>query len=251
MPASESTTAASTALASVVPAHADLAYAGTPNPAQTLDVYLPEATVNASEQGHRPLVVFIHGGAWMIGDKAWVRGGTHMQLEQFLHLLLRNGYAVASLNYRLVPEGVFPAPIHDVKAAVRYLRAHAHELGINPERIGVAGESAGAHLAQLLAVSADQPSLEGDLGNAAFSSRVKAAVSYYGIADVRRLAGERIDQGCKNPWVYDPNKPNEAEYGLLGGGNLGRRRYALVDQVGLGLVLDDRFVHHHLAHVFK
>ena len=176
--------------------------------------------MNASEQGHRPLVVFIHGGAWMIGDKAWVRGGTHMQLEQFLHLLLRNGYAVASLNYRLVPEGVFPAPIHDVKAAVRYLRAHAHELGINPERIGVAGESAGAHLAQLLAVSADQPSLEGDLGNAAFSSRVKAAVSYYGIADVRRLAGERIDQGCKNPWVYDPNKPNEAEYGLLGGGNL-------------------------------
>ena len=215
MPASESTAAAS-----VAPAHADLAYAGTPNPAQTLDVYLPEATVNASEQGHRPLVVFIHGGAWMIGDKAWIRGGTHMQLEQFLQLLLRNGYAVASLNYRLVPEGVFPAPIHDVKAAVRYLRAHANELGINPERIAVAGESAGAHLAQLLAVSADQPSLEGDLGNAAFSSRVKAAVSYYGIADVRRLAGERIDQGCKNPWVYDPNKPNEAEYGLLGGGNL-------------------------------
>ena len=231
MPASESTTAASTALASVVPAHADLAYAGTPNPAQMLDVYLPDATMNASEQDRRPLVVFIHGGAWMIGDKAWVRGGTHMQLEQFLHLLLRNGYAVASLNYRLVPEGVFPAPIHDVKAAVRYLRAHANELGINPERIAVAGESAGAHLAQLLAVSAGEPSLEGDLGNAAFSSRVKAVVSYYGIADLRRLAGERIDQGCKNPWVYDPNKPNEAEYGLLGGGNLDtpeRRQRALL-----------------------
>ncbi len=210
IPASESTTAASTALASVVPAHADLAYAGTHNPAQMLDVYLPDVTVNASEQGRRPLVVFIHGGAWMIGDKAWVRGGTHMQLEQFLHLLLRNGYAVASQNYRLVPEGVFPAPIHDVKAAVRYLRAHANELGINPERIAVVGESAGAHLAQLLAVSAGEPSLEGDLGNAAFSSRVKAVVSYYGIADLRRLAGERIDQGCKNPWVYDPNKPNEA-----------------------------------------
>ena len=231
MPASESTTAASTALASVAPAYADLAYAGTPNPAQMLDVYLPDATMNASEQDRRPLVVFIHGGAWMIGDKAWVRGGTHMQLEQFLHLLLRNGYAVASLNYRLVPEGVFPAPIHDVKAAVRYLRAHANELGINPERIAVAGESAGAHLAQLLAVSAGEPSLEGDLGNAAFSSRVKAVVSYYGIADLRRLAGERIDQGCKNPWVYDPNKPNEAEYGLLGGGNLDtpeRRQRALL-----------------------
>ncbi len=221
-----------TAQATPMPTHADLAYAATRNPSQMLDLYLPEATVNASEPGHRPLLVFIHGGAWMIGDKAWMRGGTHMQLEQLLHLLLNNGYAVASLNYRLVPEGVFPAPIHDVKAAVRYLRAHAHQLGIDPERIAVAGESAGAHLAQLLAVSADEPSLEGDWGNTAVSnlsgqriqnrqsSKVKAVVSYYGIADLRRLAGERIDQGCQNPWVYDPNKPNEAEYGLLGGGHL-------------------------------
>ena len=221
MSAPESNTANSTTtFAATAPTHADLAYAGTSNQAQMLDVYAPDVTVNPSEQGHRPLIVFIHGGAWMIGDKAWIRGGTHMQLEQFLQLLLNSGYAVASLNYRLVPEGVFPAPIHDVKAAVRYLRAHANELGINPERIAVAGESAGAHLAQLLAVSADEPSLEGSLGNAAFSSRVKAAISYYGIADLRRLAGERVDQGCKNPWVYNPNKPNEAEYGLLGGGAL-------------------------------
>lgn len=220
VPVSDSSTSDSTGLVSIVPTHAELAYANTRNPAQMLDLYLPNATINASEQDHRPLVIFIHGGAWMIGDKAWIRGETHMQLEQFLQLLLRSGYAVASLNYRLLPEGVFPAPIHDVKAAVRYLRAHANELGINPERIGVVGESAGAHLAQLLAVSAGELSLEGDLGNAAFSSRVNAAVSYYGIADLRRLAGERIDQGCKKPWMYDPNKPNEAEYGLLGGGKL-------------------------------
>ena len=77
--------------------------------------------MNASEQGHRPLVVFIHGGAWMIGDKAWMRGGTHMQLEQFLHLLLRNGYAVASLNYRPCRKA-YSLHRFTMKAAVRYLR---------------------------------------------------------------------------------------------------------------------------------
>lgn len=204
----------------IAPTRADLAYVGNHNPAQMLDVYLPPVSVNPSEQGRRPLVLFIHGGAWMIGDKGWIRTGTQMQLAQLLQLLLNNGYAVASVNYRLTPEAIFPAQIHDVKAAVRYLRAHSAEFGIDPERIAVAGESAGGHLAQLLATTADEPSLDGDLGNAGVSSRVKAAVSYYGIADLRRLAAERIEQGCPHPWVYDPKKPKESEYGLFGGGPL-------------------------------
>ena len=221
-PASSASTSAApqASVPPITPTHSNLAYAGTTNPAQMLDLYLPTATVQPAEHQRRPLVLFIHGGAWMVGDKAWMSGGTHMQLEQLLRLLLDNGYAVASVNYRLIPEGVFPAPIHDVKAAVRYLRAHAAELGIDSERIAVAGESAGGHLAQLLAVSAGEPSLEGTLGNSAFSSRVKAAISYYGIADLRHLPAERAAQGCPNPWGYDPNKPHEAEYGLLGGGAL-------------------------------
>ncbi len=200
---------------SITPAHANVAYAGTRNPAQMLDIYLPPTKAR-----HAPLVLFIHGGAWMIGDKSWIRSGTHMQLEQFLQLLLNNGYAVASVNYRLTPEARFPAQIHDVKAAVRYLRAHAAEFGIDPMRIAVAGESAGGHLAQLLATTDKQAELEGGLGNVGVSSRVKAAVSYYGIADLRRLAAERVEQGCQHPWLYNPNKPNESEYGLFGGGPL-------------------------------
>ena len=218
---SASTSAAPQASAPpITPTHSNLAYAGTTNPAQMLDLYLPTATVQPVEHKRRPLVLFIHGGAWMVGNKAWMSGGTHMQLEQLLRLLLDNGYAVASVNYRLIPEGVFPAPIHDIKASLRYLRAHAAELGIDSERIAVAGESAGGHLAQLLAVSAGEPSLEGTLGNVTFSSAVKAAISYYGIADLRHLPAERAAQGCPNPWGYDPNKPHEAEYGLLGGGAL-------------------------------
>lgn len=204
----------------ISPAYADVAYAGQPNPAQMLDLYLPSATTQPAEHGRRPLVLFMHGGAWMIGDKAWMRGGTHMQLEQLLQLLLQHGYAVASVNYRLTPEAIFPAQMDDVKAAVRYLRAHAATYGLDPARIAVAGESAGAHLAQLLATTADEPSLEGDLGNVGVSSRVKAAVSYYGIADLRHLAAERVEQGCPHPWLYDPDKPKESEYGLFGGGPL-------------------------------
>ena len=82
----------------ITPTHSNLAYAGTANPAQMLDVYLPLATVQPAERQRRPLVLFIHGGAWMVGNKAWMSGGTHMQLEQLLRLLLDNGYAVASVN---------------------------------------------------------------------------------------------------------------------------------------------------------
>ena len=214
-----------------IPSAADVAYAGNHNPAQMLDLYLPPANVQPIEYGRRPLVVFIHGGAWMIGDKSWMRGGTHMQLERLLNVLLNNGYAVASINYRLTPEAMFPAQIYDVKAAVRYLRLHATDLGLDAARIAVAGESAGGHLAQLLATTADEPSMEGDLGNLGVSSRVKAAVSYYGIADLRRLAAERVEQGCRNPWLYNPHKPKESEYGLFGGGpfdNPQRQRQALL-----------------------
>jgi len=117
-----------------------------------------------------PVIVYVHGGGWIGGDYTIVRSA------QFV----RNGYAAASVQYRFSTEAVFPAQIHDCKAAIRYLRANAGRLGIDPNRIGVWGESAGAHLVALLGTSAGVEELEGDLGNADESSAVQAVCAYSG-----------------------------------------------------------------------
>jgi acetyl esterase/lipase len=112
------------------------------------------------------------------------------------NLLLAQGYAVASLNYRLSGEARFPAQIFDVKAAVRYLRARAGSLGLDPDRFAAVGESAGGHLAELLGFSAGVADLEGSLGNPGVSSAVQAVVAYYGISDLRNRADQRQQPGC-------------------------------------------------------
>lgn len=142
---------------------------GSRNPRQTLDLYLPNGDDSA-----KPLVVWIHGGAWKMGDK---RGGPIIPL-------LSAGYAVASINYRLVPEVRFPEQVFDCKAAVRFLRAHASEYHIDPERIGAFGASAGGHLAALLGTSGGVEALEGKEGNLNFSSRVQAVCDWNGVSDV-------------------------------------------------------------------
>ena len=108
----------------------DLEFANVNGKSLKLDLYLSGAT-------DAPLVVFIHGGGWRAGSKdncpiSW---------------LTDHGYAVASISYRLTDQAVFPAQLHDCKAAVRWLRAHAAEYGFSTERIAVAGSSAGGHLA--------------------------------------------------------------------------------------------------------
>jgi acetyl esterase/lipase len=121
----------------------DLTYCTTPEGVELkLDLIYPP---NAS--GAVPLVVYVHGGDWTNGDK---RG----RLVNFISPpLLKRGIGVAAINYRLAPDNKFPAPIQDVKCAIRYLRASAAELNIDPERIGITGESAGGHLAALAALS--------------------------------------------------------------------------------------------------
>ena len=121
-----------------------------------------------------PELLFIHGGGWMSGSRKGNR----------LAWVTEHGYAVASISYRLSPEALFPAQIHDVKAAVRWLRAHADDYGYDAERIGVCGSSAGGHLALLLATGGDVPALEGSVGeHLDESSRVQAVVDYYGATD--------------------------------------------------------------------
>lgn len=167
---------------------AGIPYAST-SPTQTLDLYLP---ADASEP--IPLVVLIHGGAFMMGDSS-------MEAAK-AQALVRQGFAVASLNYRLSGEALFPAGAQDVKAAVRYLRANADQYGIDPGRFAAWGSSAGGWLANMLGVTGDETTIFDDpaLGNPDVSSAVQAVVSWFGptnfttmdeqAADVTACAGQ-------------------------------------------------------------
>lgn len=135
--------------------------------------------------GKRPAVVCIHGGGF--------RAGKRERWDKLCQQLADRGYVAATVTYRLAPKYQFPAAIHDVKAAVRWLRAHADKYHIDPERIGVVGDSAGGHLAQYLGVTGDVPSLEGDGGNADQSSRVTCVVNYYGPSDLTKSYGKSVD----------------------------------------------------------
>ena len=142
------------------------------SPSQTLDLYLPAAT-----DGAVPLVVLIHGGAFAMGDSS-------MEAQK-AQALVDEGFAVASINYRLSGEALFPAGAQDAKAAVRFLRANADEYGIDPDRIGAWGSSAGGWLVSMLGVTGDQETVFDDpaLGNADVSSAVQAVVSWFGPTD--------------------------------------------------------------------
>lgn len=150
---------------------ADLPYAGATDPRQTLDLYLPAARTAASRL---PVVVFFHGGGWGGGHKAsgrafllpWVEGGA---------------YAGVSVAYRLSGDARWPAQIHDAKAALRWLRAHAARLGLDGTRIAVAGTSAGGTLATLLGTSGGVPDLEGNVGpHPGEDSRVTCVINRFG-----------------------------------------------------------------------
>jgi acetyl esterase/lipase len=129
-----------------------------------MDIAMPEA----QWKDPRPALLIVHGGGWGGGDK---------RLRQFTGLMLdyaAHGYVAASVNYRLTAEAALPAAIADVKNAVRYWRAHAKEYGLDPNRIGVYGNSAGAHLAAMLALAGKDADLEGDGPYQNYSSAVQA-----------------------------------------------------------------------------
>lgn len=144
-----------------------------------LDVWIPESATPS------PLVVWIHGGAWMGGDRRYLP--ETLRPNQLFDALLEAGLAVATIDYRHALEAPFPAQLHDAKAAVRYLRAHADVLGVDTTGVGVAGESAGGHLAALLALTAHRSDLEGDSGVQGTSSAVDVVVDWYGVADLSTM----------------------------------------------------------------
>jgi acetyl esterase/lipase len=128
------------------------------------------------------LVVWIHGGAWLWGDRRYLP--ETLQPNQLFEELVAAGLAVATIDYRHALEARFPAQLHDAKAAIRYLRAHADVLGVDTARIGVWGESAGGHLAALVGLTAQHAELEGAIGVLGQSSAVDVVVDWYGVADL-------------------------------------------------------------------
>jgi acetyl esterase/lipase len=148
---------------------------------QQLDLFVP------TDRHGEPLIVVVHGGAWVIGSK------TGDSLNPVPLDLLWDGYAVASINYRLAPGAIWPAQIQDCKAAIRWLRAHASDYGYDPNRLGVYGESAGGHLAAVLATSEGTNIF--DVGeNLGYSSSVTCIVDMFGPTDSIALANTPLGQ---------------------------------------------------------
>src|SRR5262249_34838144 len=121
-----------------------------------------------------PAVLWIHGGGWERGGK---NGNSGAQL------LVNEGFVTASLFYRLRGDSPFPADLENCQCPIRFLRAKASRFGIDPNRIGVAGASAGGHLAELAATADQRAGLEGTGGWQDTSSKVQAASAYYGASD--------------------------------------------------------------------
>ena len=162
----------------------DLSYAKYGDRTLEMDLYRPK---NLS--GALPAILCIHGGGWAKGSRK-----NYQKIAQSLAV---RGYLTAAISYRLSGEAAFPAAIHDCKAAVRFLRAHADTLGVHPNRIGAIGSSAGGHLAALLGTSNGVEELEGKGGNANFSSRIQAVVSMGAQTDflsqrIREVSRERL-----------------------------------------------------------
>lgn len=150
----------------------DINYAASKSKAQTLDLYLP------ASRSPLPVIVFIHGGAWTSGTKNNCPAVG----------LTARGYAVVSVEYRLVQEAPYPAQIEDCKAAIRFLRAKAKDYNLDADHIGVWGQSAGGHLVALLGTSGDVKEIEGKVGeNLNFSSRVQAVCDWYGPSDLTAM----------------------------------------------------------------
>ena len=159
-------------------AQLDIAYAHT-SLAQTLDLFLPE-----TGDGPFPLIVLVHGGGWCSGSKR----GTTMECA---FACLDAGFALASIEYRFATDAPVPAMVHDVKAAIRFLRAHAAECNIDPNRFVIWGNSSGGYIANMVAATGAQPGLVDDpvlAGDAAGEScAVQGLISWYAICDLYQM----------------------------------------------------------------
>lgn len=186
-----------------------------------------------------PLLIWVHGGAWRFGTNRGLREveimtpeGPRTNRQTLMRRALQEqGWAVAAINYRYSHQAIFPGALHDVKEAVRFFRANAHEFGIDPQRIAVAGGSAGGHLSMMVAHTGDSAAGDPAFGDSAsapehdeyfegraasaypsHSSQVAAAASFYGVSDLRTIFTDRPLAG----YALDHPEDDGAEWRLLG-----------------------------------
>jgi len=162
----------------LAPTIRDIVYATTDSASRAghlLDLYLPSGATRPT-----PVVIFSSGSAWLANNG---RDGAPVYAAQ----LTTRGYAVAGVAVRTSRQTTFPGQLHDVKAAIRWLRANAAKYDLDPNHIAVAGESSGGWLASMAAVTGDVPELEGALGTTGISSAVQAAIAYYPPTDFLQM----------------------------------------------------------------
>jgi len=180
-----------------------------------LDLYLPPGSAERGAAGF-PLVIYVHGGGGTEGDAR--RNGAFADFPGVLASLAARGFVVASIDYRLSGEAQFPAPIQDVKAAVRWLRGRAADFAIDPGRVAVWGASAGGHLAALepgrtkpATPDAKPDGVSAVPDPAPVSDCVQAAVSWYGVFDIATIAAQ-----ARRDDTLSRDKPDAPEWRLLG-----------------------------------
>lgn len=161
------------------PTHRDIEFAKVGEHDLKLDLYLPDKAAKP------PLVVWVHGGAWRRGSKE------KMQIPG----LVGHGFAIASVGYRLSPVAKFPAQSHDIKSAIRFLRAKESEFGYDAERVFIAGASAGGHLAALIGVTNGHAELKGNVGVSGSSSDIAGIVDFYGPSNFMTILNQSTPHG--------------------------------------------------------
>ncbi|MEZ6128855.1 MAG: alpha/beta hydrolase [Planctomycetaceae bacterium] len=178
---------AGTALTAAEPTQPDVEYAMVDGHRLLLDIYQPTANQKSGNQ-KTPLVIWVHGGAWRSGSRSSVP----------IARLLDHGFAIASVDYRLSPVARFPAQVHDIKAAIRFLRANSAVYNFDSNRFIIAGSSAGGHLAALVGVTNGVPELEGNVGaDLQTSSDVQMIVSFFGASNLQTILSQSTPHGLK------------------------------------------------------
>lgn len=180
----------------------DIQYGNADEKPLLLDMFIPHDSSDVA----RPCMIWLHGFGWFAGTR---RDNLEISMCTFF---AAHGFVTISIEYRLSDEATFPAQLHDVKGAIRWLRANAGTYHLDPEHIGISGASAGGTLAALAGLTGDRPDLEGRSGNLAYSSRVQAVAVASAPADFLQQGGAmRNDIDGPISWLFGGTKPEKSD----------------------------------------